>query len=293
MATTTSVEAARPSRSASRYALKVFLSNSLSVTGAIIVLVFILVGVLGSTFAPYESGAVNYQRVLEAPSRDHLFGTDAFGRDVFSRVLTGAGISLRVGLTVIVITTALGMVFGILSGYLGGTVDTLFMRVVDLFMAFPPVVIALVLAVIMGRGLITVMVALCLSGWTGMARLARGEVLSLKNRGFVRASRVIGAGRWHIIWHHLLPNILPPVLISASLSFGRVVLNTAGLSFIGVGVQPPLPEWGTMINEGRAFIVSGQWWLVLFPGLAILTSVMGLNLLGDGVRDILDPRERK
>ena len=280
-------------QSSLRYASKVFMSNSLSVAGAIIVLLFLLVGIFATSFVPYEAAEVNYRRVLEAPSRDYLFGTDAFGRDVFSRVMTGAGISLRVGLTVSVIATVFGMFVGILAGYFGGTADTIMMRVVDLFMAFPPVVIALVLAVLMGRGLTTVVVALSLGGWTGTARLARGEVLSLKNRGFVRASRVIGASDGHIIWHHLIPNILPPILISTSLSFGRVVLNTAGLSFIGVGVQPPLPEWGTMINEGRAFIVSGQWWLVAFPGLAIMFSVMGFNLLGDGIRDILDPRERR
>ncbi|MFO8060637.1 MAG: ABC transporter permease, partial [Bacillota bacterium] len=218
MANTQAAPAETSRRSALRYTFKVFTSNSLSVAGAIIVLAFILVGILAAGIVPYGPAEVNYSRVLEAPSGDHLFGTDSFGRDVFSRVISGAGISLRVGLTVSVVATVLGMMVGILAGYLGGTVDTAVMRVVDLFMAFPPVVIALVLAVIMGRGLTTVVVALSLSGWTGTARLARGEVLSLKDRGFMRASRVIGAGDGHIIWHHLIPNILPPILISTSLS---------------------------------------------------------------------------
>jgi peptide/nickel transport system permease protein len=151
----------------------------------------------------------------------------------------------------------------------------------------------MVLATIMGGGVYTLIIALTISSWTGTSRLARGEALSLKNSDFIRASKAIGCGVWHTMCHHAFPNILPPVLISSTLTFGRVVLNIAGLSFIGIGVKPPLPEWGTMISEGREFIISGQWWVVFFPGAAIIAVVMGLNLLGDGLRDILDPRQRR
>jgi peptide/nickel transport system permease protein len=243
--------------------------------------------------APFPPDHVDYGKPLAPPSLVHLFGTDDFGRDVFSRVIHGARISLGIGLAVAFISTLIGLISGMISGFLGGSVDTFIMRAVDLFMAFPPVIVAMVLATMMGSGMVTLMIALTISGWTGASRLARGEALSLKNSDFIRASKAIGCRGWHLIRHHAFPNILPPVLISSTLTFGRVVLNIAGLSFIGIGVKPPLPEWGTMISEGREFIVSGQWWVVFFPGAALITVVMGLNLLGDGLRDILDPRQRR
>jgi len=283
----------RPDTSRYHYTRKVFFSNYLSVVGAVIVIAFVLIGVFGRGIVPYAPDQMDYSSMIAAPSSDHIFGTDQFGRDVFSRVICGAGISLGVGLVVIGFSTAIGMLVGVLSGYLGGKIDTFLMRLVDLFMAFPPVVVAMVLATILGGGIKTLVIALSLSRWCGTARLARGEVLSVKNSGFIKASRAAGAGWLYITWHHILPNIISPILVSSTLSFGRIVLSTAGLSFIGVGAQPPIPEWGTMICEGREYIVSGQWWLVFYPGMAIMITVMGLNLLGDGLRDILDPRQRR
>jgi len=276
-----------------RYAAKVFFSNQLSVVGALLVVLFVLIGILGPWLAPYPADMTDYSSLLTPPSSEHLFGTDQYGRDVLSRVVSGASISLEIGLVVITISTGIGILVGILSGYLGGRIDTFLMRLVDLFMAFPPVVVAMVLATMLGGGIKTLIIALSLSRWCGTARLARGEVLSVKNSGFIKATKAIGGSWPYIAWHHVLPNIIPPVLISSTLSFGRIVLSTAGLSFIGVGVQPPLPEWGTMICEGREYMLSGQWWLSFYPGAAIMITVMGLNLLGDGLRDILDPRQRR
>jgi len=276
-----------------RRTVKVFMLNRMSVVGAVIVILFFIVGAIGNWIAPYSPYETDYSQTLRPPSRAHPFGTDAFGRDVLSRVICGARISLGIALAVTSLSVCLGLIIGTISGFIGGMLDTLIMRVVDLFMAFPPIIVAMVLATILGGSIRTVIIALVLSSWTGTARLVRGEVLAIKSQVFIRATRVIGATKWHIMLHHVLPNAIPPVLVSSTLSFGRIVLTTAGLSFIGVGVQPPLPEWGCMISEGREFIVSGQWWLVFFPGLAIMITVMGLNLFGDGLRDILDPRQRR
>jgi peptide/nickel transport system permease protein len=265
----------------------------MSIVGATLVALFIAGGAFGHWLAPHSPYETDYRNTLAAPSAAHPFGTDDFGRDVLSRVICGAGISLGIGLAVSILSTGVGLTIGTISGFVGGALDTLVMRVADLFMAFPPVIVAMVLATILGGSVRSLIIALAVSGWTGTARLARGEALSIRSQGFIRAARVVGCRPGHILWHHVLPNVIPPVLVSATLSFGRIVLSTAGLSFIGVGVQAPLPEWGRMISEGREFIVSGQWWLVFFPGLAIVTVVMGLNFLGDGLRDILDPRQRR
>jgi len=276
-----------------RRTLKVFASNRMSIIGATIVVAFLIVGAFGHWITPHSPYETSYREMLASPSSEHPFGTDDFGRDVLSRVISGAGISLGIGLAVSLLSTGLGVTIGTISGFVGGTLDTLVMRVADLFMAFPPVIVAMVLATILGGSVRTLIIALAVSSWTGTARLARGEALSIRSQGFIRATRAIGCRRGYTLFHHVLPNVIPPVLVSATLSFGRIVLSTAGLSFIGVGVQAPLPEWGRMISEGREFIVSGQWWLVFFPGLAIITVVMGLNFLGDGLRDILDPRQRR
>jgi len=276
-----------------KYIYKVFLSNKLSVIGALIVIIFLLVGFVGPFIVPYSPETMDYSNVLSAPTFKHLFGTDEFGRDLMSRVVYGARVSITIGLIVILISRIIGIILGIIAGYSGGVFDDIIMRFVDLFMAFPPVVIAMVIATIMGGGVKTLIIALSISMWTGVARLARGETLSIKQNEYILSTKAVGGSKFHIMWHHILPNILPPILISSTLSFGRIVLSTAGLSFIGVGVQPPIPEWGLIISNGREYIVSGEWWLVFFPGLAIMITVMGLNLLGDGLRDIFDPKERK
>lgn len=275
------------------YLKKIFISNKLSVAGAAIVITFILIAVLGPIFVSIPPDAIDYDNILSSPSGTNYFGTDQYGRDLFSRVIYGARTSLGIGFFVVTVSTVIGLCAGTVSGYFGGSFDNFLMRIVDLLMAFPSVIVAMVLTIAMGGGVKTLIIAMLISSWTGTARIARGETLSLKQSGYVTATRGIG-GKWsYILFYHILPNVLPPVLVSATLSFGNIILNTAGLSFIGVGVQPPISEWGLMISEGRQYIVSGQWWLVFFPGLSIMLIVMGLNLLGDGLRDLLDPRQRR
>lgn len=275
------------------YLIKIFTSNKLSIAGAAIVIIFILIAALGPIFVTIPPDVINYENILSSPSNTNYFGTDQYGRDLFSRVIYGARTSLGIGFLVVTLSTVIGLCIGIVSGYLGGSFDNIIMRIVDLLMAFPPVIVAMVLAIAIGGGIKTLIIAMLISSWTGTARIARGETLSLKQSGYVTATVGIG-GKWsYILFYHILPNVLPPVLVSATLSFGNIILNTAGLSFIGIGVQPPISEWGLIISEGRQYIVSGQWWLVFFPGLSIMLTVIGLNLLGDGLRDILDPRQRR
>ncbi len=281
------------SKSKFSYTRKIFMSNKLSVVGAVIVLLFLIIVAFGPLFAKIPPDIVDYDNILSSPSKINYFGTDQYGRDLFSRVIYGARTSLSIGFLVVTFSTVLGLCIGTISGYLGGSFDNFIMRLVDLLMAFPSVIVAMVLATIIGGGIKTLIIAMLISSWTGTARIARGETLSLKQSGYVNATRALG-GRWsYILFHHVLPNVLPPVLVSATLSFGNIILNTAGLSFIGIGVQAPISEWGLIISEGREYIVTGQWWLVFFPGLAIMLTVIGLNLLGDGLRDIFDPRQRR
>lgn len=280
-------------KSKSVYMRKIFISNKLSVVGAVIVCIFILIAALGPMFISIPPDLIDYDNVLAPPSSINYFGTDQYGRDLFSRVISGARTSLGIGFIVVAFSTVLGLGIGTVSGYLGGSIDNFIMRLVDLLMAFPSVIVAMVLATIIGGGVKTLIIAMMIGSWTGTARIARGETLSLKQSGYVTSTRALG-GKWsYILFYHILPNVLPPVLVSITLSFGNIILNTAGLSFIGVGVQPPISEWGLIISEGRQYIVSGQWWLVFFPGLAIMLTVTGLNLLGDGLRDICDPRQRR
>ena len=275
------------------YMRKVFKSNKLSLVGAVIVLIFLLIVAFGPIFAKIPPDLIDYDNILSSPSNTNYFGTDQYGRDLFSRVIFGARTSLSIGLVVVTFSTILGLCVGTISGYLGGSFDNFIMRLVDLLMAFPSVIVAMVLATIMGGGIKILIIAMLISSWTGTARIARGETLSLKQSGYIKGTQALG-GKWnYILFHHILPNVLPPVLVSATLSFGNIILNIAGLSFIGIGVQAPLSEWGLIISEGREYIVTGQWWLVFFPGLAIVLTVIGLNLLGDGLRDILDPRQRR
>lgn len=275
------------------YIKKIFISNKLSLVGAIIVLIFIFVVIFGSIFATIPPDSIDYDNILSPPSSTNYFGTDQYGRDLFSRVVFGARTSLGIGFLVVTFSTIFGLCIGTVSGYLGGKIDNFIMRLVDLLMAFPAVIIAMVLATIIGGGIKTLIMAMLISSWTGTARIARGETLSLKQSGYVTATRALSGGWVYILFYHILPNVLPPILVSATLSFGNIILNTAGLSFIGVGVQPPISEWGLIISEGRQYIVTGQWWLIFFPGLAIMLTVTGLNLLGDGLRDIFDPRQRR
>ncbi len=220
---------------------------------------------------------------------DYPLGTDTLGRDVLSRLLYGARISLIVGLSAVCISGVLGVSLGLLAGYYGGRLDDVLMRLGDIQLAFPILVLAIAVLAVLGASLGNVILVLGISGWVTYARIVRGETLSLKQREFVEAARAIGSPDGSIIWYHILPNILPPVTVVATFSVARVIIAEASLSFLGLGIPPPTPSWGAMLDEGRNYITTA-WWLALFPGLAILFLVLGINLVGDWVRDVLDPR---
>jgi peptide/nickel transport system permease protein len=277
-----------PPRARARRAL---LRSPLAVVGLALILIFAASAVLAPYLAPFGPIDQVLSQRLKPPSPAHWLGTDQLGRDLLSRLLFGARISLTVGLVVVGSAGIFGTLIGLIAGYVSGSVDEVLMRVTDVFFAFPPLILAMAIAGALGPGLNNAMVAIAVVTWPVYARLVRGQVLSLRQREFVEAARSIGASTPRILWRHLLPNTLAPILVQASFDMGGAVLAAAGLSFIGFGAQPPTPEWGVMISEGRKFI-STQLWLSLFPGLAILFTVAAYNLIGDGLRDALDPRLR-
>ncbi len=251
--------------------------------------------VLAAIFAPFLAPAGPTQIMLPnkllPPSLAHPFGTDDLGRDVLSRVIYGGRISLASGVVVVLIAMLLGVVLGLVAGYWGGVIDGVVMRVSDVFLSFPRLVLAMAIAASLGAGLINGMIAVALSWWPWYARLVRSQVLSLKQADFVTAASSTGASHGRIIVRHLLPNIIGLIAVQSSLDLGYAILFTASLSFIGLGAQPPTPEWGAMISQGRNYMLT-HWWYPTFPGLAIFVAVLGANLFGDTLRDILDPRLR-
>jgi peptide/nickel transport system permease protein len=228
---------------------------------------------------------------LQPPGAPHWFGTDELGRDLFSRVMVGTALSLEVGVVVVVLSATLGTGIGLAAGYFGGWVDQVFMRIADGFLAFPSLVLALAVAATLGPTLMNAMLSITVVWWPWYARLARAQALELRGRDFVEAARALGSSHWRILWRHILPNCLVPVIVQASLDFGYVVLTAASLSYIGLGAQRPQPEWGLMVSEGRK-IFPDYWWVAIFPGLAIFVTVLAFNLLGDGLREVMDPRLR-
>jgi peptide/nickel transport system permease protein len=269
-----------------------FLAASwLNVIGAAIVFAVLFLAAFGGFLAPDQTNELHLLDRLQAPSGGHLFGTDDLGRDLFSRVLAGARISIQVAATILSISIAAGTLLGIVSALVGGLVDELIMRATDLFLAFPALILAAAIAATLGPSLSHTVLALATVYWPWYARLARGQVLSLREREFVLAARVAGAGTGSIVFRHMLRNVLPPVVVLASLDVGYAILFTSSLSFLGLGAQPPTPEWGAMMTDGRNFL-QDAWWYPTFPGLALAVTVLGFNLFGDGLRDWLDPRLR-
>ncbi len=266
-------------------------SNRLTLVGAIIVGILGFVAIVGPTVVPYDPTAQDLSNRLQPPSLAHPLGTDQLGRDVTTRLVYGTRVSLGIAIAVTTIRVVIGTIVGLVAGYAGGWVDELFMRLVDIQLAFPGLVLALVVAGILGPSLRNVMIALAIVGWTTYARVVRGSVLSRKKRRYVDAARLFGTPRRRLFKRHLLPGVINPVIVIATLNLGTVVLATAGLSFIGLGAQPPTPEWGTMLAGGREYVRSA-WWIVNAPGVAIMLTVLGFNLLGDGLRDILDPKQQ-
>jgi peptide/nickel transport system permease protein len=288
MAEATLTRKAIASESPWRRSLRVLAGNRMAMVGAAIILIWGIVAIAAPLIAPYDALAQKIEDRLSAPSVQHLFGTDELGRDVFSRVVYGAQISLPVGLLVVVFATLMGALVGALAGYIGGVFDLLIMRLADITLAFPSIVLALAIASVLGPSLKNALIAMILVWWPEYARLMRGQVLSVRNDEYVVAARVVGAPDGRILLRHIIPNTLAPIIVKASLDAGSAILTIAALSFIGLGAVPPTPEWGAMISMGRFKFY--QWWLTTFPGLAVLSVVLGFNFLGDGVRDAFDPR---
>jgi len=260
-----------------------------ALAGLVIVTGFVLVALLAPLLTPEDPFKSHFARSLEAPSREAVLGRDELGRDILSRIVHGARISLSIGVVAVGIGVMAGVPLGAISGYFGGRVDLLVQRVVDIMLAFPGILLALVTVSVLGVGLYTAMIAIGLVSIPAYARLVRGSVLSLKEREFVAAARAIGHGDAAILGQHILPNCLAPVLVQSTLQIGSAVLSAAALGFLGLGAQPPTPEWGTMLSKGRDFLRVAPH-LTAFPGVAIMLVVLGFNLLGDGLRDALDPR---
>lgn len=272
-----------------RIALRILVRNRVAMGGLAILLLMSLLAVLAPAIAPYDPNAVDILHQLEAPSKAHILGTDLYGRDIFSRIVYGGRITLVVGLISVGIAASAGIVLGLIAGFYGGAVDSIIMRLVDVLLAFPRILLALSIVGMLGPGLLNVMVAVGIAGITGYARLVRGSVLSAKENVYVEAARVVGCPDRIILRRHLLPNIIGPVIVLATLDVAAAILSASSLSFLGLGVQPPTAEWGAMLNEGRQYLRTAPW-ITLFPGLAIMISVLSINMLGDGLRDALDPR---
>lgn len=272
-------------------ALRRFVRNPGTVLGSLLALLLVAVALLAPVLAG-DPLAQDLGARLQPPSGEHLLGTDQLGRDVWSRVVHGSRISLRIGLTVVTVALVIGGLVGLLAGMVGGLVDEVAMRLTDIFFAFPALILAMAIAGALGPSLGNLMIAVAAVSWPNYARLLRAQVLSLKTLDFVDASRALGANRWRQALRHVLPNAITPLLVQASFDVGAAILTAAGLGFIGFGAQPPTPEWGAVVSETRSFIAEAPW-ASSAPALAILLTVLAFNLLGDGLRDVLDPRGRR
>lgn len=266
--------------------------NPLLVSGLVIATFFLLVAVFAPLLAPYPADAGSATHPLSSflpPSWHHPFGTDDVGRDLFSRVIYGTRISLTIAAVVIAFSCVVGIPLGIVAGYFGGIVDDVLMRVTDVFLAFPALLLALALASVLTPSVANATLAIALTWWPWYARLARGQAVSIAGRPYIESCRALGLGSFRILLRHVLPNSVTPVIVQASLDVGGVILTAAALSFLGLGAQDPTPEWGLLVSQGEPYFTT-QWWLVTFPGLAILVAALAFNLVGDGLRDRLDPR---
>ena len=271
---------------------KAFARNRLAVLGGIVVICLVTAALLAPVLAPWDPYRPDVKKILDPPSGRHLLGTDQLGRDVLSRMLHGARVSLAVGFVSVGIAAAIGIMLGAAAGYHGGTVDATIMRLVDLMLVFPRFFLLLAVLAFLKPSIWTIMVVIGLTGWMGVARLVRAEFLALKEREFVVWSQAVGANAFRIIWRHILPNAMAPVLVAMTLGIPAAILTESGLSFLGLGVQPPRATWGNILNEGKDAIELA-WWLSVYPGLTILLTVLSYNLLGEGIRDALDPRLRQ
>jgi len=270
---------------------KSFRRNRFAVAGGAVVAILFVISLMAPFITPWDPAAINAYQVLMPPSASHWMGTDELGRDVFSRVIYGTRISLYVGFVAVGIALSIGALVGLASGFYGGWIDAILMRFVDIMLCFPTFFLILAVIAILEPSIWNIMIVIGLTGWMGITRLVRADFISLKERDFVAAARVIGAGDLRIIFAHILPNAMASVLVATTLGVAGAILTESALSFLGIGVQPPTPSWGNILTAGKDNI-DIAWWLSLYPGLAILITVLGYNLLGEGIRDSLDPRLR-
>ena len=285
--------------SAGRYAFRRavfrFSQSGLSIIGLAMVFGLLVIAVFGPSLAPYPEhigGAVNTAARFRPPSLAHPFGTNELGQDVLTLVLAGTRVSVLAGLAVVVLGSIVGTIVGAIAGYASGWTDEILMRLSDLKLTVPGLILAMAVAAALGPGIVNMVIAIALSWWPGYARLVRGEVMARKEEMFVTAARAIGAGPGRILFRHILPNVMTPVIIKMSLDMGFAILTVASLGFIGIGVKPPTPEWGSLLSVARSYMPD-YWWTAIFPGLAIFVAVFGFNLLGDGLRDVFDPKARR
>lgn len=267
-----------------------FRRNPLAMIGLVIAVALVVIAVFAPLLAPHDPITQELSRRLLPPLTDgNILGTDDFGRDILSRILYGSRITLYIVLLVILTAPVVGLLIGTVAGYFGGWTDTILMRITDIFLAFPKLILALALVAVLGPGMENAVLAIALTSWPPYARVARAETLTVRNADYIAAVKLQGAGAVRVIWGHVMPMCLPSVIIRVTLDMAGVILIAAGLGFLGLGVQPPLPEWGLMISAGRKFLFE-QWWVATMPGLAIFIVSLGFNLLGDGLRDVLDPK---
>lgn len=266
--------------------------NKMILTGSIIIGILVILAIFAPLFSSYDYKEQNISQRLQPPSIKHLMGTDEYGRDVFTRMLYGARISMSVGLIAVLISAIIGIILGSVSGYFGGVIDNIIMRFVDIVLTIPTLFLILILVVFLGPSIFNIMLIIGLTSWTDIARIMRAEVMSLKKSAFVDAARLIGLRKRDIIIKHILPNALSPVFVYMTFGISGAILIESGLSFLGLGVQPPTPSWGNILTAGKDYIHSA-WWMVAYPGLAIFLSVFGFNILGEGLRDFLNPKLRK
>ena len=271
--------------------LRALLANKLAVTGILVLAGVVVAALLGNTLAPYGVNELSVANRLQPPSREHWFGTDELGRDIFSRVLVAARVSLQVGVIAVGISLAAGVTLGLVAGFYGGRVDAVVMRLMDMLFAFPAILLAIAILAVLGPGITNAMIAIGVVYTPIFARITRASVLSVREEVFVRAARSVGASDVRILRLHILPNVLAPIIVQTSLSLAFAILSEAALSFLGLGVQPPQPSWGRMLFDGRGFIEQA-WWMGVFPGLAIFLTVLAFNIVGDAARDALDPKQR-
>lgn len=263
--------------------------SKLALVGFVILIILLIVAIFANVIAPYDYAKQNLQNTFQFPCAAHIFGTDEFGRDIFSRVVYGTRISLSVGFIAVGIAAFIGGILGAVAGYYGGKADNIVMRFMDVLLAIPQILLAISIVAALGSGLQNLMIAVGISSIPGYARIVRASVLSIKDQEFVEAAKAAGSSDLRIIFHHIIPNSMAPIIVQATLGVAIAILTAAGLSFIGLGIQPPTPEWGSMLSGGRQYI-RDYWYMTLFPGLAIVITIFALNVLGDGLRDALDPK---